>query len=104
MKGICFAMMWDDPAIHLQQNDGSLSIKKSDFALKLSAMVEAGDNTGFLANVKRAIDGQQKYVHYAYYFTSSSIILCILHIYHCQSCHTHINTKALHFIISGKVA
>ena len=55
-------MMWDEPAIHLQQNDGCLSNKKSDFAIKLSAMVEAGENTGFLANVKRAIDGQQKYV------------------------------------------
>ena len=62
MKGISFVMMWDEPAIHLQQNDGCLSNKKSDFAIKLSAMVEAGENTGFLANVKRAIDGQQKYV------------------------------------------
>ena len=58
MKGISFVMMWDEPAIHLQQNDGCLPNKKLDF----SAMVEAGENTGFLANVKRAIDGQQKYV------------------------------------------
>ena len=40
----------------------NISNKKSDFVIQLSAMVEAGDNTGFLATVKRAIDGQQKYV------------------------------------------
>jgi len=53
-------MDWDDPALYIQQNDGSRSLKKADFAIRLSAMVEAEDNTGFLAIVKRAIDGREK--------------------------------------------
>ena len=68
-------MDWDEATLYIQQNDGSLSTKKSDFAIELCAMVEAKDNTGFLSNVKRAIDGTQKYVCGISLFTSAQLLL-----------------------------
>ena len=46
------------------KKDGSRSSSKGDFAIKLTAFVEAGSNTGYLALalVKRRIDMVEKYV------------------------------------------
>ena len=51
---------WDTPSIvkHADQSRSS----KSDFAIKLVAMMEAAENTGYLADVQRAINGKRKYV------------------------------------------
>ena len=46
----------------VQNADGSRTSKKADFAIQLSGMVEANENTGYLADAKRAIDGKRKYV------------------------------------------
>lgn len=43
--------------------DGKTSDVKGDFAIKLTAMVEAGANTGYMAKVKRTIDGKTRYGH-----------------------------------------
>ena len=45
---------------YVQHADGSQFIKKANFAFKLVAMVEAQDNTGFLAEVQKAIDKKQR--------------------------------------------
>ena len=50
---------WENPSISTVHADGSFS-KKGDFAIKISAMVEAQDNTGFIAVVKRAIDNKKR--------------------------------------------
>ena len=39
---------------------GTKSDAKGDFAIELEGLVEAGPNTGFLAKVKRAVDGKIK--------------------------------------------
>lgn len=39
---------------------GARSGHKGDFAIQLEGLVEAGPNTGFLAKVKRAVDGKMK--------------------------------------------
>ncbi len=46
--------------MHLVQKDGSLSDSKGDFAMKLTSLVEAGGNTGYMAVVKRSIDGSER--------------------------------------------
>lgn len=51
---------WDPPAIGLFRKDGQNSEAKGDFAISLEAMVEAGIYTGYLAQVKRAVDGKTK--------------------------------------------
>lgn len=35
---------------------------KSDFSINLYCLVEAEEKTGYLCNVKRAIDGKERYV------------------------------------------
>ena len=40
--------------------DGKRGPSKSDFSIKLDMMIEAQQNTGYLATVKRAIDGEQR--------------------------------------------
>ena len=42
--------------------DGKKGPGKSDFAIKLDMLIEAKQNTGYLATVKRAIDGEQRYI------------------------------------------
>ena len=50
------------------RKDGTKSASKGDFAMKLTALVEAGSHTGYLALalalVKRRIDLVEKYVQY----------------------------------------
>ena len=55
---------WDSPSIYIKSSDGTIGCKKSDFAIQLNAFVEAGENTGFLADVQRRID-KRKLVVYA---------------------------------------
>ena len=55
-----FYVDWDPPAIGMIRKDGLKSEAKGDFAISLEAMVEAGANTGYLARVKRAVDGKTK--------------------------------------------
>ncbi len=38
--------------------DGTRSVRKGDFAIGLHSLVEGGSNTGYLATVKRAVDGK----------------------------------------------
>ena len=54
-----FFIDWDPPSVGLLKN-GSRSEPKGDFAIALKALVEAGANTGYLAVVKRAVDGKTK--------------------------------------------
>ena len=51
---------WHNPSICIQNSDGTISSKKSDFAIQLEALVEAGDHTGYLADVQRCIDNKRK--------------------------------------------
>ena len=53
-------MDWDPPAVGTVTKNGVKSEPKGDFAISLEALVEAGINTGFLAMVKRAVDGKTK--------------------------------------------
>ena len=55
-----FFVEWDPPSIGLIGKNGKRSTSKGDFAIKLSKLVEAGAQTGYLADVKRAIDRQQR--------------------------------------------
>ena len=59
-KATSFCVDWDDPSICVKASDGTITSKKSDFAIELNALIEAGENTGYLANVQRAIDGTRK--------------------------------------------
>ena len=54
-------MDWDPPAVGTVTKNGVKSEPKGDFAISLEALVEAGINTGFLAMVKRAVDGKTKW-------------------------------------------
>lgn len=56
----CFYIDWNHPSIGCVGKDHSKGPTKSDFAIKLDMMVEAEQNTGYLATVKRAIDGEQR--------------------------------------------
>ena len=53
----CFILLtepivdWNPPAIGSFRKDGLKSEAKGDFAISLEAMVEAGSNTGYLAQV-----------------------------------------------------
>ena len=51
---------WDKCGVFLRHSDGSYSSPKCDFAIQLVALVEARENTGYLAEVKRSIDGERK--------------------------------------------
>ena len=53
-------MDWDQCGVFLRQNDGTYSSRKCDFAIRLVSLVEAGENTGYLADVKRSIDEKRK--------------------------------------------
>ena len=44
--------------------DGQRSESKGDFAIKLDALIEANEKTGYLATVKRAIDCEERYVYH----------------------------------------
>ena len=55
----CFELRKSSSAVTNYQ-DGQKSEAKGDFAISLEAMVEAGINTGYLAQVKRAADGKTK--------------------------------------------
>ena len=60
-KSSSYGVDWDNPCINIRHNDGSVT-RKSDFAISLEALVEAKENTGFLATVKRSIDLKTQYV------------------------------------------
>lgn len=55
-----FFIDWENASIATLRKDGSRSASKGDFAIKLTALVEAGSNTGYLALVKRRIDMVEK--------------------------------------------
>ena len=57
-----FFIDWENASLSTVKKDGSRSTSKGDFAIKLTASVEAGSNTGYLAIVKRRIDMVEKYV------------------------------------------
>ena len=59
-----FFIDWENASISTVRKDGSKSTSKADFAIKLTYLVEAGSNTGYLAFVNRRIDPVEKYVHY----------------------------------------
>ena len=40
--------------------DGIRSESKGDLAIKLDVLIEADSKTGFMATVKRAIDGEER--------------------------------------------
>ena len=44
--------------------DGQRSESKGDFAIKLDALIEANEKTGYLATVKRAIDCEERYIYH----------------------------------------
>lgn len=50
-------MDWDCPVVGTLSRDGTKSESKGDFAIKLDMLIEAGAKTGYVATVKRAIDG-----------------------------------------------
>ena len=53
--GTSFVVDWNNPGVCIRHSDDTTS-RKSDFAIQLVALVEAGENTGYLADVERAID------------------------------------------------
>lgn len=55
-----FYVNWDHPSVGLVARDRKRSAGKGDFAMKLDMLIEAGSKTGYLATVKRAIDGMQR--------------------------------------------
>ena len=57
-----FFIDWENAGLSTVKKDGSRSTSKGDLAIKLTAFVEAGSNTGYLAIVKRRIDMVEKYV------------------------------------------
>ena len=42
----------------LRHNNGTYSSRKCDFAIQLVALVEAGEYTGYLADVQRSIESK----------------------------------------------
>ncbi len=57
-----FFVNWEDASVHVVLKSGEHSNIKADFAIKLTGMIEAGSNTGYMALVKRRINMQTKYV------------------------------------------
>lgn len=55
-----FSVEWDPPAIKVILKDGKRTDSKGDFAIELCKLVEAKTHTGYLANVKRAIDCEKR--------------------------------------------
>lgn len=60
-----FAIDWESASLCVILRDGTCSQSKGDFAIKLTHMIEAGSNTGYIAQVKRRIDMAVKYVDLA---------------------------------------
>ena len=59
-----FYIEWSSPSIGTIHRDGSLSESKGDFAIKLQMLIEADSKTGYIATVKRAVDGEERlYIH-----------------------------------------
>lgn len=52
-------MDWEKGVSGIISKSGVYSIK-NDFAMKILCFIEAGNNTGFLASVKREHDGKTK--------------------------------------------
>lgn len=61
--GTEYRVDWDSASIKTIEKNGTDSKSKGDFAIKLTALVEAGSGTGYLAKVKRRIDMVEKYVN-----------------------------------------
>ena len=55
-----FYVNWNSASIGTVLKGGILSSSKGDFAIKLTALVEARSQTGYLALVKRRIDDKEK--------------------------------------------
>ena len=70
----CFYVDWVLCETGIVRKDGTKSDAKGDFAITLTAMIEAGANTGFLADVKRAIDGERRLVMCKYISMQSMTI------------------------------
>lgn len=56
-----FHVDWEECAIRTVNTHGSKSESKGDFAIKVTTLVEAGSNTGYLCTVKRHIDKEERY-------------------------------------------
>lgn len=54
-----FYVDWNNGTFGITQRDGNIDCR-SDFAIKLTMLVEADDRTGYLCMVKRAIDGKER--------------------------------------------
>lgn len=55
-----FLIDWESATIKLGGQTKRLAISKGDFAIRLTAFVEAGDKTGYTALVKRAFDKTER--------------------------------------------
>ena len=53
---------WGSPSVGTVLRDVR-SESKGDFAIKLETLIEADTKTGYMATVKRAVDGEERYVH-----------------------------------------
>ena len=70
VRGTSFVVDWNNPGVCIKHSDDTTS-RKSDFAIQLVALVEAGENTGYLADVERAIDKKKRYVDVICVYTES---------------------------------
>lgn len=55
-----FYVDWEAASVGTCGRDGVRSESKGDFAIRLDALIEADSKTGFMATVKRAIDGEER--------------------------------------------
>lgn len=58
-----FYVDWEGGGFGYALRDGSFDCK-SDFAIRLTMLIEAEEKTGYMCYVKRAIDGQERYYVY----------------------------------------
>lgn len=58
-----FYVDWSKSQLGVLNKDGTKSESKGDFAIQLEMLVEAGTKTGYIATVKRAIDGDERYIN-----------------------------------------
>lgn len=54
-----FYVDFDPPSVGIIYKNGSKSETRGDFSIELVSLVEADANTGYLANVTRAVDGKK---------------------------------------------
>ena len=74
-----FYVDWDFPSVGIVGHDGHRSESKGDFAIRLDALIEANEKTGYLATVKRAIDDEERYVHSLLRWFNKALYHCFMH-------------------------